>query len=126
MKKLVFYRCNICGNIVIKLVDKGTPISCCGQPMEIITPNTTEGAIEKHMPVSKVENGVITVQVGSTLHPMTSEHYITQIIIETTKGFKIFELTPENQPIVSITLSQDEDYVNSYAICNLHGLWAEK
>ena len=91
-----------------------------------LTPNTTEGAIEKHMPVSTIENGVITVQVGSTLHPMTSEHYITQIIIETTKGFKIFELTPKNQPIVSMTLSQDEDYVNSYAICNLHGLWAEK
>ena len=33
MKKLVFYKCEICGNVAIKLVDSGVPMFCCGMPM---------------------------------------------------------------------------------------------
>ncbi len=123
MKKLVFYRCAVCGNVAIKLVDKGVPMFCCGQKMVELEPNTNEGAVEKHIPVGVIEGGEVKIQVGSTLHPMTEEHYISLIVIETNKGFKVFNLTSNDQPIVSMPLSKGEKYVKSFAFCNLHGLW---
>ena len=40
------YRCAHCGNIIFKVVDKGVPVMCCGQKMEELVPNTTDGALE--------------------------------------------------------------------------------
>ena len=45
MKKLVFYKCEVCGNVALKLVDKGVPMFCCGQKMSEIKPNTVDGAV---------------------------------------------------------------------------------
>ena len=45
MKKLVFYKCQICGNVVVKLVDAGVPVFCCGQKMVVLDANTTDGAV---------------------------------------------------------------------------------
>ena len=42
------YRCNVCGNIVDKVVDVGVPVMCCGKPMEELVPNTVEAVTEKH------------------------------------------------------------------------------
>ena len=106
MKKLVFYRCAVCGNVAIKLVDKGVPMFCCGQKMVELEPNTNEGAVEKHIPVGLIEGGEVKIQVGSTLHPMTEEHYISLIVIETNKGFKVFNLTSNDQPIVSMPIQR--------------------
>ena len=72
-----FLRCKHCGNIVGVIHDAGVPIFCCGQPMEELTPNTVEASGEKHVPVANVENGVLTVQVGSVEHPMAPEHFIS-------------------------------------------------
>ena len=33
--ELKFYRCPICGNIVVKLENSGVPVVCCGKPMEL-------------------------------------------------------------------------------------------
>ena len=27
------YKCEICGNIIEKVIDKGVPVMCCGKPM---------------------------------------------------------------------------------------------
>ena len=51
MKKLVFYRCSVCGNVAVKLVDSGVPMVCCGRPMNEIKANTTDASQEKHVPV---------------------------------------------------------------------------
>lgn len=123
MKKLIFYRCAVCGNVAVKLVDRGVPMSCCGQIMNELKSNTSEGAGEKHIPVGIIEDGEIKIQVGANLHPMTEEHYISLIVIETNLGFKVFNLTAKDQPIVSMRLSKGEKYISSYAYCNLHGLW---
>lgn len=32
--ELKLYRCAHCGNIAFKLVDKGVPLVCCGEPMQ--------------------------------------------------------------------------------------------
>ena len=31
MKKLRFFRCQHCGNIIVKIVDSKVPVMCCGE-----------------------------------------------------------------------------------------------
>ena len=117
------YRCAHCGNIAFKAVDKGVPLFCCGQKMEELVPNTTDGALEKHVPVVGVEGNVVNVKVGSVEHPMLAEHYIEFIAIETTSGSQIKYLKPGEKPQASFVLAEGEQFVAAYEYCNLHGLW---
>ena len=73
-----FFRCEKCGNIVGLIKDAGGPLSCCGQPMTELIPNTVDAAAEKHVPVITLdrEGGEVTVQVGTVAHPMLPEHFI--------------------------------------------------
>lgn len=47
-----FYKCAICGRI-IAVVKDGGPMTCCGQKMEELVPNTTDAAQENTFPSSK-------------------------------------------------------------------------
>ena len=58
-----FYICKHCGNIIAKVKDTGVPVICCGEPMSEIIPGTTDAAVEKHVPVWTVENGIVHVKV---------------------------------------------------------------
>ena len=71
-----FYICEHCGNIAALIKNAGVPLMCCGQKMKEIIPGTTDAAVEKHVPVYKVEGNLVTVTVGSTEHPMMPEHSI--------------------------------------------------
>jgi desulfoferrodoxin len=71
-----FFVCKHCGNIIAFVHASGAPVTCCGDVMTEIVPNSTDAAQEKHVPVIEVNGNVVTVTVGSTLHPMTDEHYI--------------------------------------------------
>ena len=73
MKKK-FLRCPICGNLVEVINDSNVRVMCCGKPMEELVANTTDGATEKHVPVVEINNELVTITVGETLHPMTEEH----------------------------------------------------
>ena len=77
-----FYICKHCGNIIAKVKDTGVPVICCGEPMSEIVPGTTDAAVEKHVPVWTVENGVVHVKVGSVEHPMLPEHYIEWVSLQ--------------------------------------------
>lgn len=121
MKNLKFYRCRRCGKIVAFVHDAPTPTVCCGEEMELLTANTTDAATEKHVPVIVREDGELYAIVGSTEHPMTPEHYIEFIALETDKGFRIAYLEPGEAP--KVALLKDENVKTVYAYCNLHGLW---
>ena len=54
-----FYRCEHCGNVITHFVDSGVPVVCCGEPMKELTANTTDAAVEKHVPVVKVEDNKV-------------------------------------------------------------------
>ena len=41
-----FYYCSICKNLVELVEDGGGELICCGQPMELLTANTTDAATE--------------------------------------------------------------------------------
>ena len=95
MSKIKFFKCEICGNTVGLIEDAGIPMVCCGEEMTYLTPNTSEGAYEKHLPAVTVDGDKISVQVGSVPHPMVKEHYIQWIYLETQKGGQRKSLNPE-------------------------------
>ena len=120
--EMKFYRCAHCGQIVAIVKKTGVPVICCGEPMQELRANETDGAKEKHVPDVKVEGGIVKVQVGSVAHPMLEEHYIVFIALETENGFQIKYLNPGEAPTAEFALG-DEKPVAVYEFCNLHGLW---
>lgn len=123
MAKGKFYVCREEGTI-IGVIDEGQgTIECCGKPMQEMTPNTTDAAQEKHVPVIRVEGQTVTVTVGSTLHPMTTEHLIQWIYLETKQGGQRKVLAAGDAPQAIFALTADDVPVAAYAYCNLHGLW---
>lgn len=117
-----FYVCHHCGNTIGMIHDAGVPIFCCGEKMEGLTPNTVEASEEKHVPVVSIRDGLIHVSVGSTAHPMTPEHSIEWIYLQTNRGGQRKTLSCDEAPEVDFAL-QHEEPIAVYAYCNLHGLW---
>lgn len=116
-----FFKCNHCGNVVVKFVDGGVPVVCCGEKMEELVPNTVDASGEKHLPVvTLVGEGRIKVEVGSVPHPMTEEHHIAFIYVETERGGIYVDL--KDKPEAEIYVGE-ERVVAVYEYCNLHGLW---
>lgn len=120
--KAKFYICRHCGNLIVKIHDAGVPVSCCGEKMEELIPNTVEASGEKHKPVVSVENGIVRVSVGSVAHPMVPEHSIEWVFVETENGGQLKRLNPGSEPEVKFLLGE-EKAIAVYAYCNLHGLW---
>ena len=121
--ELKLYVCGHCGNIVMKLKDSGVPVVCCGEPMKELVAGTTDGALEKHVPVWKEEDGVVYVTVGSVEHPMLPEHFIEFIVLQTKDGVHVKKLEPGEEPKASFALKAVDEVEAVYEYCNLHGLW---
>ena len=113
-----FYICKHCGNIIAKVKDTGVPVICCGEPMSEIIPGTTDAAVEKHVPVWTVENGIVHVKVGSVEHPMLPEHYIEWVSLHTKQGNQRKELHPGEKPEVCFALCEGDEVEAVYAYCN--------
>lgn len=120
-EKAIFYRCELCGNIVGLVKDGGGELVCCGKPMVRLEPNTVDAAHEKHVPVYEKKGDILSVQVGSVEHPMTDEHYIEWIAVETPDMMQRYVLEPGEKPKAEFRVNSDE--VEVFAYCNLHGLW---
>ncbi len=117
-----FFVCKHCGNLIGLILNQGVPLVCCGENMQELVPNTVDASQEKHVPVVSVSDGIVSVQVGSAPHPMTEEHYIEWIYIETKQGGQRKSLSPGDVPDARFSLIDDE-VVAAFACCNLHGLW---
>ena len=120
---MTFYRCAHCGNIIAYIHDSGVRCVCCGEEMQPIVPNTSDGAGEKHVPVIKVEGQKVTVTVGEVEHPMLEAHYIQWILLETKEGRQRKTLKPGEKPAAVFALTEGDAVVAAYEYCNLHGLW---
>lgn len=94
-----------------------------GEPMQEIIPGTTDGALEKHVPVIEVEGNKVTVRVGAVEHPMLPEHYIEWIALETAQGNQRKPLAPGQKPEAVFMLAEGDSVVAAYEYCNLHSLW---
>ena len=116
-----FFKCNHCGNVIEKVVDKGVPVVCCGERMQELIPNTVDASGEKHVPVvTQLDENTIKVEVGSVAHPMLEEHHIAFIYVETERGGIRVNLTDKPEAVVYLG---DERPIAVYEYCNLHGLW---
>lgn len=122
MKEVKFFVCETCGNLVGMINESGVPMMCCGKKMTQIVPGTVEASREKHIPVAKVEDGKVYVNVGSVDHPMTEEHLIEWVYLLTDKGGQRKALNAGDAPNVTFAL-ENETPIAVYAYCNLHGLW---
>lgn len=120
------FKCSKCGKIVVILKEGSPNTVCCGEDMKELVPRSIDGAVEKHVPVVDIKDNVVNVKVGEVDHPMTEEHYIEFIILETTSGYMLKSLKPKDKPEAVFVLSDNSKYVNAYAYCNLHGLWNNK
>ena len=121
--EMKFYKCPVCGQMVAVVKKTGVPIMCCGKPMQEIVPGTTDAAVEKHVPVYEVKDNVVTVCVGSVAHPMTEEHYIEWVSLQTSSGNQRKALKPGAEPKVCFAICEGDKVEAVYAYCNLHSLW---
>ena len=116
-----FFKCNHCGNVIVKVGDAGVPVMCCGEKMVELVPNTVDASGEKHLPVVTVlDNNSIKVEVGSVHHPMLPEHHISFVYVETENGGIQVNLKDKPEAVVYLG---EEKAVAVYEYCNLHGLW---
>ncbi len=120
-KRLQIYKCEACGNIVEVIHEGAGELVCCDEPMKLMEENTTDAALEKHVPmIEKTEDG-IKVKVGSVPHPMLEEHYIEWIeLIADGRAYRQF-LNPGEEP--EAVFNVEAQSVTAREYCNLHGLW---
>ncbi|MDO4542345.1 MAG: desulfoferrodoxin family protein [Bacillota bacterium] len=113
------YICETCGSILWRVAD-GAHLVCCGNSMQVLEPNTTEAAVEKHIPQAKKEDDKLVIEVGSVDHPMAEEHYIMWIAAVGDDIVVKKDLHPGEAPALTVC---DRGFKEVYAYCNLHGLW---
>ena len=106
--ELKLYVCRHCGNVIWKVVDKGVPVTCCGEKME------------KHVPDIKREGDTVKITVGSVVHPMLEEHYISMIAAVSGDTATVRFPKPGDEPTLTV---ESREPVTAYEICNLHGYW---
>ena len=119
-----FLKCEKCGKIVAMVKPSACDtIMCCGEAMKELVANTVDAAKEKHVPVYKVNGNTVEVTVGEVNHPMTEEHLIEWIAIETENGNQRKALKANDAPKAIFSLIDGDKVKGVYAYCNLHGLW---
>lgn len=121
-----FYICKHCGNMIGMIQSSGVNVVCCGDPMTELKPNTVEASQEKHLPVVTIEGNIVKVKVGSVEHPMTEEHHIAWIYLETEQGGQRKKLAVGSKPEAEFALAGVDKVIGVYEYCNLHGLWLTK
>ena len=87
MKKLNFYVCPECGNVITTMTEAG--ISCCGkklQPLEAV-----KAPADEKLSVENIENDYYI----SSDHPMLKEHYISFVALLTGDTLTLKKQYPE-------------------------------
>lgn len=121
--EMKFYRCPLCGQIIGIVKITTAPLICCGKPMEELIPCSVDASYEKHVPEISIDGHKVRVTVGSVPHPMSKEHCIEWIALETKTGNQQKLLSPGTEPRACFRICHGDEVVAAYAYCNLHGLW---
>lgn len=120
MDKKLFYQCMDCDRVLLEL-NSNLPHSC-NHDLALLEANSTETSTEKHIPVLKFKGNILHVKVGSIPHPMSPEHSILWIFVQTRKGGIYVDLSPEDKP-EAVFMVEEIDLLGVYAYCDIHGLW---
>lgn len=119
MLPVKFYKDTKTGEVILSL-DNETE-----EGLVELKANSTDAAVEKHVPVVTIDGNKVHVEVGSTLHPMLENHYITMITLVTDRKAIRRNLKPGEQPMADFNLVDGEKVEACYEYCNLHGLWVK-
>lgn len=122
---LKFYKCNHCGNVVMKSVDSGADLVCCGEKMEELVPNSS-GATTTHMPKVNFDGCDVFVEVGEDEHPMGEDHMIKFIVIDKGCAYFFKPLDPGKPAQAKFSTSNPKSVKAVYEYCNVHGLWVKE
>lgn len=122
-KDLVIKKCLKCGAI-IKVIENCScddcGIICCGEEMKIMSANSTDAIVEKHVPTYELENGMLKVKVN---HVMDEDHFIEWVCLKTDDREEYIYLHPKEE---AATTFKNVSSGILYAYCNKHGLWKAK
>ena len=111
IRKMKFYVCPVCGNIITAMGEGA--FSCCGINLPVLS---AEKAEEGSFEIERPENDIF-IRFN---HPMTKEHYISFAAIITYDGIQIKKLYPEQNPEVRFPFSRKGKI---YYFCNRDGLF---
>ena len=122
--KTIFYKCPVCGNVVIKLVDQGVPVACCGKPMQRLEPNVVDKESRKYLPeVTLLEDRRLRIDPcpGGSCTKGGNESMFIYVEFEG-GGMSL------DTPLRSEILLPIGDYrpLAVYKYCSHHGLWQVK
>lgn len=112
IKKIQFYVCPICGNIIMS-VGEGH-FSCCGIALPKQEPESMD---EEHSILVETIDDEYSITMQ---HPMNKEHYISFIAYITSGSMEMIKLYPEQD--ISIRFRKKGHGI-LYAYCNRHGLF---
>lgn len=120
-EQLDVFKCPQCGMLVEVIVGCDCRLICCGKEMEKLEAKTADAATEKHVPVIEQVEGGYKVKVGSVPHPMTDEHYIQWIELQTENQIHAQCLKPGDAPEAVFKVTGTPTAAREH--CNVHGLW---
>ncbi len=115
MKKLCFYICPNCGNVITAMTE--TNITCCGKKLKPLQPK--KASESDRLIVEKVENDFYI----STQHPMEREHYISFVALLTGDSIMLRKQYPEWGLQVRIPIFS---HGRLLWYCNQHGLFYQE
>ena len=118
--ELVIKKCSKCGATVKVIEDcncDNCGIVCCGEPMQVMVPNSVDAAVEKHVPIYEVAGDELVVKVA---HVMEKEHFIEWIALVKENKEYCVKLYPEQDAEARFPYLKG---ATLYAYCNKHGLW---
>lgn len=92
--------------------------------MQLLEPRMVEPKLgEKHLPfLSCTCDNLLHVQIGASPHPMTPDHFIRLIYLETDRGAQLRYLHPGDHPTATFCLVGELPRA-VYALCSTHSLW---
>ena len=115
MKRLKFYVCDTCGNILT--ATGGGELFCCGRKLEPLKPHEADGP---HQPSAVESDGELYVTLA---HPMAKEHFLSFAALADDSRVILVKLYPEQEPAFRLPLHARGAM---YLYCTGHGLFKAK
>ena len=118
-----FKKCMKCGALVRVMKEcecKEKELMCCGEKMIDVIPNSTDAAVEKHVPELSIVDNKLVAKVN---HVMEEEHFIEWICFKNGNLEKTVYLKPGEEAEAKFCRTEG---TTVYAYCNKHGLWKKE
>lgn len=112
MKRIKFYLCPVCGNVITSTTE--AELSCCGRKLSPLEPKPLDPA---HQPkVEQIENDFfITFD-----HEMSKQHFLVFAALVTSDRVQLVKLYPEQNPQIRLPFTRGGKF---FICCNAHGLY---